>query len=300
MRKFTSLVLASVMATSVAAASAGNAFAAEATTLTINYGMQENLTVIPPANYQPGYFNKTGSITANVGDIVEVSFMIKAKGDQKSIGSADFRTFFGQDDGLSVNLYSAKSSDNYLTYSTNYYPDNTSSSYFKLGATIPNPTPKASPNLNQQFYTITVSSIENGGDFSEWTTLYKFTVKANKAGETYVGTQVRELCYENIENGKPITTKAVDLFEYKTEAKVVKAAGEEKDVLYGDVNGDGIVNIVDRITLTRHLAGWDKFKTINTDNSDVNNDGNVNIADRIVLTRHIAGWDDYKTLPYKK
>ena len=72
------------------------------------------------------------------------------------------------------------------------------------------------------------------------------------------------------------------------------------DVLYGDVNSDSKVNIADRITLTRNLAGWTDYAEINTDNADVDDNGTVNLADRIVLTRHLAGWADYAELPYKK
>lgn len=69
--------------------------------------------------------------------------------------------------------------------------------------------------------------------------------------------------------------------------------------LIADVNGDEKINLVDRITLTRHLAGWNAYKIIRKANSDLNGDHTVNIADRIIMTRAFAGWEDYKVLPYR-
>lgn len=73
-------------------------------------------------------------------------------------------------------------------------------------------------------------------------------------------------------------------------------------VTYGDVNNDGVVNHLDRLVLSRTLAGWDNYpmSAINTDNADVNNDKTVNAADRLILCRHLAKWEEYATLPYVK
>jgi len=72
------------------------------------------------------------------------------------------------------------------------------------------------------------------------------------------------------------------------------------DVLIGDVNGDGEVNNLDRMTLTRFLADWDGYtsETINMVAADVNGDNEVNNFDRMVLTRHLADWEGYEFLPY--
>lgn len=70
-------------------------------------------------------------------------------------------------------------------------------------------------------------------------------------------------------------------------------------VLYGDVNGDGKVNAIDRATLARYIAKWPGV-TIVEEAADVNGDGKVNAVDRAILARHIAKWPDYLTLPYTK
>ena len=71
-----------------------------------------------------------------------------------------------------------------------------------------------------------------------------------------------------------------------------------RDVLYGDVNGDGRVNNVDRLVLTRYLAKWSDYNNIYLLNADVNNDNKVNNLDKVILTRHLAKWSDYSALPH--
>ena len=75
---------------------------------------------------------------------------------------------------------------------------------------------------------------------------------------------------------------------------------EATAVIYGDVNGDGVVDTLDRMVLSRYLANWDEYDTnsINMDAADVNGDGVVDTLDRMVLNRYLANWDGYEDLPY--
>ena len=75
-----------------------------------------------------------------------------------------------------------------------------------------------------------------------------------------------------------------------------------KSVLYGDVNGNGVVDMSDLITLRRHLAGWEGYEleNLNQEAMDVFADGDINMNDAIALARHLAEWDAYLTLPYVK
>lgn len=73
------------------------------------------------------------------------------------------------------------------------------------------------------------------------------------------------------------------------------------EILYGDINGDGAVDVKDRIALTRHLARWTGYAEADLANfraADVNTDGVVDVKDRIALTRYLARWTGYETLPY--
>ncbi len=74
------------------------------------------------------------------------------------------------------------------------------------------------------------------------------------------------------------------------------------DALIGDVNNDGFVDGVDRLTLTRYLANWSGYTadTINMVAADVNADGFVDGVDRLILTRHLANWSGYGQLPHSE
>ena len=64
----------------------------------------------------------------------------------------------------------------------------------------------------------------------------------------------------------------------------------------GDVNDDGDVTALDRLLLTRYLAGWKSYKIkVNLTNADINNDGKVTAIDRVILSRYLAGWSGYKS-----
>ena len=56
----------------------------------------------------------------------------------------------------------------------------------------------------------------------------------------------------------------------------------------GDINGDGVVNVVDCLRLKKYLAG---FKvTIVEQNADVTGDGAVNVVDCLRLKKYLAGF----------
>ncbi|MGN1104870.1 MAG: dockerin type I domain-containing protein [Candidatus Coproplasma sp.] len=61
------------------------------------------------------------------------------------------------------------------------------------------------------------------------------------------------------------------------------------DIVFGDVNGDALVNGKDAIILARYLAGWENIQI--SSGADVNNDGSVNGKDAILLARYLAGWN---------
>ena len=62
---------------------------------------------------------------------------------------------------------------------------------------------------------------------------------------------------------------------------------EADDILYGDANGDGAVNMKDVLILRKFLAGIDvSYVEIN---SDVNGDGAVNMKDVLILRKFLAG-----------
>lgn len=71
------------------------------------------------------------------------------------------------------------------------------------------------------------------------------------------------------------------------------------NILIGDVNSDGVIDPLDRMTLSRYLANWDvASENFNAVAADVNGDGVVDTLDRMIINRFLANWEEYKTLPY--
>ncbi|MBQ2939321.1 MAG: leucine-rich repeat protein [Clostridia bacterium] len=70
--------------------------------------------------------------------------------------------------------------------------------------------------------------------------------------------------------------------------------------LYGDVNADGVVDMLDGMILSRHLANWDGYdaSALDMGAADVNRDGAVNLTDGMILSRYLAEWTGYEQLPY--
>ena len=67
-------------------------------------------------------------------------------------------------------------------------------------------------------------------------------------------------------------------------------------IMYGDANGDGEVNIMDLIPMSKYVSGVTDTK-INLEAADVNTDGVVDDKDVAIMKKYLAG-DNIK-LPYK-
>ena len=62
-----------------------------------------------------------------------------------------------------------------------------------------------------------------------------------------------------------------------------------EEIAFGDVNGDGRVNVADAIFLLRSIVGLVTLEPSQFSAADVNLDGEVNVADAIVILRYIVG-----------
>ena len=65
--------------------------------------------------------------------------------------------------------------------------------------------------------------------------------------------------------------------------------GTQPNVILGDVNGDGVVDILDLARISRFLAELDVFNENQKNAADINKDGKVDILDLARLTRILAG-----------
>ncbi len=57
----------------------------------------------------------------------------------------------------------------------------------------------------------------------------------------------------------------------------------------GDVNGDGVVTLLDAVAVLRAVIG--ETNNISRDGVDANEDGSISVLDVIVVVRHIVGDD---------
>lgn len=92
-------------------------------------------------------------------------------------------------------------------------------------------------------------------------------------------------CAENLKNVNinNNVSVGVDAF-YKTAVN--------RDVLYGDVNSDGVVNEFDSLKLAEMLAGWEVgLSEYGKLAADVNVDGKINSLDILRLMKKLAGLD---------
>ena len=80
---------------------------------------------------------------------------------------------------------------------------------------------------------------------------------------------------------------AITTFKMPDGAVSVKAT--YKTITYGDLNGDGKINLLDLIALRKHLAKWSIEIDMNA--ADCNADGKINLMDLILLRKYLAKWN---------
>ena len=110
---------------------------------------------------------------------------------------------------------------------------------------------------------------------------------ADKYGATYV--DVYDISNEC--NTDPHPTAAghkeiADRLEAAMYGQIVEMM--TKDLIFGDVNMDGVVNIQDATDLQSYLAEFENSKPINLAAADVNGDGDVTVSDLTALQRLLA------------
>ena len=75
-----------------------------------------------------------------------------------------------------------------------------------------------------------------------------------------------------------------------TEPTATATGTQADEILYGDANGDGDVNMKDVLTLRKHLAGIEIM--LHPLNSDANGDGEINMKDVLMIRKYMAGLID--------
>lgn len=72
-------------------------------------------------------------------------------------------------------------------------------------------------------------------------------------------------------------------------ATIVVGSGQTDQTVYGDINGDETINIVDLVLVAKAIAGTEEFDEDQVLAADVNGDGVVNIVDYVLIAKRIAG-----------
>ena len=121
--------------------------------------------------------------------------------------------------------------------------------------------------------------------------------KAPTCGAEGVLTYTCSTCGDSYTESVPATGEHVYDDEYDADCNVcgdLREVPEKPDepvgeIVYGDANGDGEVNLRDVAVLQQYTAGWDV--TLDLVAADANGDGEVNLRDVAVLQQYTAGWD---------
>ena len=61
-------------------------------------------------------------------------------------------------------------------------------------------------------------------------------------------------------------------------------------VIYGDVNGDGVIDKLDYLAILRHYYGYKKYDGVYKEAADVNKDGVVDKLDYLAVLRDYYGY----------
>jgi hypothetical protein len=93
----------------------------------------------------------------------------------------------------------------------------------------------------------------------------------------YVDDEVEEIITDT-------TTKPIESTDYVTE--------NPKEIIKGDVDGDGRVSIMDATTLQKYLGGLCLVDDTNLLIADINGDGSVNIKDATMIQKYLVGLVD--------
>ncbi|MCL2517306.1 MAG: cohesin domain-containing protein, partial [Oscillospiraceae bacterium] len=137
---------------------------------------------------------------------------------------------------------------------------------------------------NRMFF----SSYDDDGNFDTGTTLFTVTLKINEnMGEGVIDPAALYFSYFNtVIEGFDIG----DTIYPPINQPVITVI----NVFYGDVNGDGRLNISDRTRMNQFFSdNLPEGAVFIEANADVNGDGRLNISDRTVMNQFFAGTRDY-------
>jgi hypothetical protein len=141
-----------------------------------------------------------------------------------------------------------------------------------------------------QSFTVDLTKLLAGGD------------KISSVYDADEGTPVKYIRFkiydyqQALTNGDYFDIKSIAFYSSVEEAENNGMPTFEKpaEAKKGDVNGDGVLNLLDVIAVSRSVAEWNGYKyNINFKAADANTDGYVNLLDTIIIARYMANWSGY-------
>lgn len=110
--------------------------------------------------------------------------------------------------------------------------------------------------------------------------------------EDYTAKPAFDAIVDGIDYTTPEPTDPPTTEPLPTDPEPTETASEGEEVIYGDVDGNGTVDIADVLTINQHLLGLDV--TIHSKNADVDSNGKVNDTDALNILKSLV---DLVTLP---
>jgi hypothetical protein len=148
------------------------------------------------------------------------------------------------------------------------------------------------------------------GNFTDASTLFDFTSSKTfvtvvfdiiGVGDTTVDLDVQELCVGYFSGSSLKYTDAVNKSSLVDLSNVSgytssSLSGKttvvvDKTGIFGDVNGDGIIDIQDVTEIQKYLANLTTLSSSQLANADIDGDGEISIKDATEIQKYLAGFD---------
>ncbi len=241
-------------------------------------------------HYSEHHLQTLPDITAKVGDIIELTFSMKANSSEvTSVNGIHVMNFFSIDHESMKNYVTdgvTFDNDGHLHLTNQYYEDGTIAQIKEYGSTITVPSPEATPDDSNRHFAYTASAAFGAGKWDKWNKLYSFTVVADKAGETCLESWIYDIG-SFLNDNLNVFVDDYRLFDFDVEVKTVGHIDRESTMI-GDANGNGKVDVDDVTVIQMYVAGLCEFDETAQKRADVGNDDAVNIDDATMVQLYIA------------
>lgn len=136
-------------------------------------------------------------------------------------------------------------------------------------------------------YYILLNWYVNGVNISD-TPLYWMIIGSTSADTTVSDNGILTVGAD--ETAAALTVVAVSADDGSQSASVNLTVLEEYPLVTGDLNGDGVIDVMDATTLQRHLAGIELIDARRLPYADADGDGSITVADVTLLQAYAAAW----------